>query len=112
MAKLIYGASASHEFDERTLAHLKIAIAAKLRVRESFLLNWSVPSDRGSGRVSLWVSREIPLTFVFSEPRPPQLNRVWLDAMSRSAHGIRGMTVMAEGDAEAYLKAAGSPAAP
>ncbi|MFC4242107.1 hypothetical protein ACFOYW_01875 [Gryllotalpicola reticulitermitis] len=112
MAKLIYGSSASHEFDERTLAHLKIAITAKLRVRESFLLNWVVPSDRGSGRMSLWISPDVPLVFVFSDPRPPQLNRVWLDALSRSAHGIRGMTVMAEDEAEAYLKAAGAAAAP
>lgn len=112
MAKLIYGTSASYEFDERTLAHLKIAITAKLRVRESFLLNWVVPTDRGSGRMSLWISPDIPLTFVFSEARPPQLNRIWLDALSRSAHGIRGMTVMPETDAEGYLQAAGSPAAP
>ena len=112
MAKLIYGASASYEFDERTLAHLKIAITAKLRVRESFLLNWTVPSERGSGRMSLWVSPDIPLTFVFGDPKPPQLNRLWLDALSRSAHGIRGMTVMLEDEAEPYLKAAGAPAAP
>lgn len=112
MAKLIYGTSSGHEFDERTLAHLKIAITAKLRVRESFLLNWTVPSDRGSGRMSLWISPDVPLTFLFSDSRPPQLNRAWLDAMSRSAHGIRGMTVMPEMEAEEYLKAAGTPAAP
>jgi hypothetical protein len=112
MAKLIYGASASHEFEERTLAHVKIAVTAKLRVRESFLLNWVVPSSLGSGRMSLWIAPDVPLTFVFSDPRPPQLNRAWLDALSRSAHGIRGMTVMAESEAEEYLRAAGSPAAP
>lgn len=112
MAKLSYGASASYEFDERTLAHLKIVITAKLRVRESFLLNWVVPSERGSGRVSLWISADIPLTFTFNDQRPPQLNRLWLDALSRSAHGIRGMTVMPESDAEEYLKAAGALSAP
>jgi len=112
MAKLIYGASSNFEFDERTLAHLKIAITAKLRVRESFLLNWVVPSERGSGRMSLWISPDVPLTFVFNESRPPQLNRLWLDALSRSAHGIRGMTIMPEAEAEGYLKAAGAPAAP
>ncbi|GAA4159404.1 hypothetical protein GCM10022286_13740 [Gryllotalpicola daejeonensis] len=112
MARLIYGASEGFEFDERTLAHLKIAITAKLRVRESFLLNWVVPADKGSGRMSLWISPEVPLIFVFHGSKPPQLNKTWIDAMSRSAHGIRGMTVMAENEAEAYLRAAGAPAAP
>jgi hypothetical protein len=112
MARLIYGANEGFEFDERTLAHVKIALAAKLRLRESFLLNWVVPAERGSGRLSLWISPEVPLTFVFHGSVPPQLNKTWLDAMSRSAHGIRGMTVMPEAEAEGYLKAAGSPAAP
>jgi len=112
MAQLIYGTRAAYEFDERTLAHLKIAIAAKLRVHESFLLNWAVPVQEGSGRISLWISPEVALTFRFHGSTPPQLNRVWLDALARSAHGIRGMTVMPERDAEDYLKAAGRPAAP
>jgi hypothetical protein len=112
VARLIYGSNEGFEFDERTLAHLKIAMAAKLRVRESFLLNWAVPAERGSGRMSLWISPEVPLIFVFHGSKPPQLNKTWLDALSRSAHGIRGMTVMPEDEAEAYLRAAGSPAAP
>ncbi|GAA4184406.1 hypothetical protein GCM10022288_05080 [Gryllotalpicola kribbensis] len=112
VARLIYGANDAYEFDERTLAHLKIAMTAKLRVRESFLLNWVVPSEKGSGRMSLWISPEVPLVFVFHGSKPPQLNKVWVDALARSAHGIRGMTVMPEAEAESYLRAAGSPAAP
>jgi hypothetical protein len=112
MAQLIYGSESSYEFDERTLAHLKVAIALKLRMRESFLLNWAVPSDLGSGRRSLWLSPDVPLTFRFRESDPPQLNRVWLDALSRSAQGVRGMTVMGEEEAAAYVAAAGRPSAP
>jgi hypothetical protein len=112
MALLIYGANEGYEFDDRTLAHVKIALAAKLRVQESFLLNWMIPAERGSGRVSLWVSPGIPLTFQFHGSKPPQLNKMWIDAMTRSAHGIRGMTVMPEDEAEAYLRAAGAPSAP
>jgi hypothetical protein len=112
VARLIYGSNEGFEFDERTLAHLKIAITAKLRVRESFLLNWVIPAEKGSGRMSIWLSPEVPLTFVFHGSKPPQLNKIWIDALSRSAHGIRGMTVMAENEAEAYLRAAGTPAAP
>ncbi|MCL2515103.1 MAG: hypothetical protein FWD85_13360 [Microbacteriaceae bacterium] len=112
MALLIYGSTEGYEFDERTLAHLKIALAAKLRVQESFLLNWMVPAERGSGRVSLWISPTTPLVFQFHGSKPPKLNKVWIDALTRSAHGIRGMTVMAEDEAEDYLRAAGAPAAP
>jgi len=112
VAQLIYGSGAIYEFDDRTLAHLKIAIAAKLRLRESFLLNWQVPAKDGSGRVSLWVSPDVCLVFRFREATPPKLNKLWLDALARSAHGIRGMTVMPEDEAERYLMAAGNPAAP
>lgn len=112
MAQLIYNAGTAYEFDERTLAHLKIAITLKLRLRESFLLNWVVPSESGSGRRSIWLAPDLPITFRFRDNTPPQLNRLWLDALSRSAQGVRGMTVMPEAEAEAYVKAAGRPSAP
>lgn len=109
---LIYNGTDSYEFDERTLAHLKTAITMKLRMRESFLLNWVVPSESGSGRRSLWLSPDVPLAFQFRDDHSQQLNRAWLDALSRSAQGIRGMTVMSEEEAAAYLKAAGGSNAP
>lgn len=111
MGYLIYGAGAEYEFEDRVLAHLKIAIVAKLRLQESFLLNWSIPAEAGSGRASLWLSPNVPLQFRFSGSKPPELNRAWLDAMARSSHGIRGMVVMGEHEAEEYLKAAGAPSA-
>lgn len=111
MGYLVYGTGAEYEVDDRALAHLKIAIVAKLRLQESFLLNWTIPPEQGSGRVSLWISPGIPLQFRFSGSKPPELDRVWIDAMSRSSHGVRGMVLMAENEAGAYLKAAGSPSA-
>ncbi|AYG02428.1 hypothetical protein [Gryllotalpicola protaetiae] len=111
MGYLVYGTGAEYEVDDRALAHLKIAIVAKLRLQESFLLNWTIPAEHGSGRVSLWISPGIPLQFRFSGSKPPELDRVWIDAMSRSSHGVRGMVLMAENEAAEYLKAAGSPSA-
>ena len=111
MGYLIYGSGAEYEIDDRVLAHLKIAIVAKLRLQESFLVNWSVPAEAGSGRVSLWVAPGVPLQFRFSGSKPPELNRVWIDAMSRSSQGVRGMVIMGESEAPAYLKAAGSASA-
>ena len=111
MGYLIYGSTTEYEIEDRTLAHLKIAVVAKLRLQESFLLNWTVPPENGSGRVSIWLSPAIPVQFRFSGSKPPELNKTWLDALARSAHGIRGMVVMSETEAPAYLEAAGGPAA-
>lgn len=111
MGYLVYGNGAEYEVDDRALAHLKIAIVAKLRLQESFLLNWTIPAEQGSGRVSLWLAPGIPLQFRFSGSKPPELDRAWIDAMTRSSHGVRGMVLMAESEAAEYLKAAGSPSA-
>lgn len=111
MGYLIYGATTEYEIDDRVLAHLKIAIIAKLRLQESFLVNWTVPPEYGSGRLSIWVAPGIPLQFRFSGSKAPELNRVWLDALARSSHGLRGMVVMKEDEAQEYLEAAGSATA-
>jgi hypothetical protein len=103
MGYLIYGAGAEYEIDDRTLSHIKIAVVAKLRLQECFLINWTVTPDEGSGRISLWLAPGIPLQFRFSGSRPPELNRVWLEALAASSHGTRGMVVMPEDEAEAFL---------
>jgi hypothetical protein len=101
MGYLIYGAYAEYELDDRTLAHLKVVLANKLRLQVSFALNCIIPPEQGSGRISLWLSPSIPLQFRFSEPKPPALNRVWLEALSHSAHRGAGLTVMTEDEAMA-----------
>jgi hypothetical protein len=101
MGFLVYNGGSEFSFADRTLAHLKIAIAAKLRLKEGFLLSWRIPPEDGGGRVSLWLSPSIPLEFIFTEPTPPPLNRRWLEALARSSHGPRGMVVLDEEDAEA-----------
>lgn len=108
MGHLIYGAGAEYEIEDRMLAHVKIAILSKLRLQESFLLNWAIDAAHGSGRVSLWLSPAILLQFRFSENAPPPLNREWLSAMARSSHSTRGMIMMPEDEAASYL-ASGSP---
>jgi hypothetical protein len=112
MGTLVYGDAGRFDIDDRTLAHIKIAITTKLRRQESFLLNWTIPADQGSGRVSIWLSPAIPLQFIFSAPRPPELNRQWLEALERSSHGIRGMVLLHENEVGEYLQAAGGAAAP
>ncbi|WP_374010109.1 hypothetical protein [Leifsonia sp. LS-T14] len=104
MGRLLYGsASQEYEFDDRTLSHVKIAVVTKLRRHESFLLNWQVPSDQGGGRISLWISREIPLAFVFADTTPPKLNERWLEVLMQSSQRTGGMNVVTEADAETLL---------
>ncbi|WP_437440952.1 DUF7882 family protein [Rathayibacter oskolensis] len=54
------------------LAHVKLALTAKLRRQESFLLSWPIAADQGSGRMSLWMAPTLPLQFQFSGSRPPR----------------------------------------
>jgi hypothetical protein len=112
MGTLVYGEAGRFEIDDRTLAHIKIAITTKLRRQESFLLNWAIPPEQGSGRISIWMSPSVPLQFIFSAPKPPELSRQWLEALERSSHGIRGMVLLRENEVEDYLQAAGGPVAP
>ena len=101
MGRLVYGCAAQeYEFDDRTLSHVKIAIVTKLRRHESFLLNWQVEPHNGGGRVSLWVSREIPLAFIFADAVPPKLNERWMEVLMQSSQRTGGMVVMTEEEAE------------
>lgn len=102
MGFLIYGGTQEYEFDDRTLAHLKIAITMKLRRQESFLMSWVNPPEKGSGRLSIWLTPSIPLAFRFSGSRVPQLNKIWLSALGELSHTPRGLIVMAEDEAAKY----------
>lgn len=104
MGSLIYATSQEFEFDDRTLAHLKAAISAKLRRQECFLLSWVNPPEHGSGRVSIWLSPSIPLVFRFSGSREPKLSQHWIAALSELAHTQAGLRMISEQEAEHYLK--------
>lgn len=99
MGFLVYGGTQEYEFDDRTLAHLKVAITMKLRQQESFLMSWANPPERGSGRVSIWLSPAIPLAFRFAGSRSPTLSRIWLDVLADLSNTPRGLIVVSEDEA-------------
>ena len=105
MGTLIYGNGREFEFDDRTLSHVKIALVTKLRRHESFLLNWEIPIEQGGGRMSLWISREIPLAFIFADAVPPKLNERWMEVLMQSSQRTGGMVIVSEEEAEAQLSA-------
>lgn len=103
MGFLNYGGAQEFEFEDRTLAHLKVVITMKLRHQESFLMSWTNPAERGGGRVSIWLSPTIPMTFRFAGSRAPKLNKKWLDMLNELSHTPRGLIIVSEQDAERRL---------
>jgi len=97
VGKLFYGDSGtSIVVDDRTLAHLKIAVFTKLRRNESFTLSWQHGTDAPSGRSTIWVHPSVPLHFIFDEDEPPVLNKQWIEQLMRSANSTGGIQLLPE----------------
>lgn len=50
MGTMQYGSGSEIQIEDRALAHLKVAIATKLRRNESFTLSWRHPDGDEIGR--------------------------------------------------------------
>jgi hypothetical protein len=109
MGQLIYGPGTVYEMDDRTLSHVKLALTAKLRRQESFLLSWPLSVDQGLGRTSLWIAPMIPLQFQFSGSKQPAINRQWVVAMLDTSHSDRGMVILSEADAATTTSPSAAP---
>lgn len=97
MGRLIYGPQALEiDFDDRLLAHLKVAMFTKMRRNESFSLSWREPESMGYGRSSVWVHPSTPLHYRFHGSKRPALNRAWIEQLVASANNTGEMTVMSE----------------
>jgi len=95
MGTLFY-ADQAIEIDDRTLAHLKIAIVTKLRRGESFTLSWRHQENQPMGRTTIWMHESIPLRFEFEEPVAPQLHREWIEDILRSSNTTGGIELTPE----------------
>ncbi|MEV8268488.1 hypothetical protein [Microbacterium sp. NPDC076911] len=97
MGTIYYGGSATPiHIEDRTLAHLKVVIATKLRRNESFTVSWTHPEDQPRGRSTIWLHSSIPLRFVFENPEPEELSREWIDKLAQSANSSGGIMIVAE----------------
>lgn len=103
MGFLIYGHH-EHEFEDRLLAHIKTASGVKLRKHEPFFLNWTKSAKDGSGRMAIWITPYIPLSFRFAGGRQPVLNATWVRVLEELADTPFGMRVLSEDDAEKYAR--------
>jgi hypothetical protein len=84
------------EFDDRTLFHLQLILGAKLRHRESFFLSWTEDRAHGSGRSSLWIEASIALRFTYSDNHRCDINREWIEKLSRSSATAQGLYLCTE----------------
>ena len=83
MGTFIYGVHGLEvQIDDRTLAHLRAVVCAKLRKREPFC--FTAP-DQSQGQVSFWIDSSIPVAFRFESEPESQLNQAWLVRLTASA---------------------------
>src|SRR4051794_32446353 len=81
---------------DRTLAHLQLVIATKLRRHESFTLTWKHEDGEVGGRSTIWIHPSIPLRFVFDEAEAEPLNVRWVEALMHSANATGGISLVDE----------------
>lgn len=96
MGKMLYGPTSAYAFDDRTLAHLQLAIGQKLRRGESFFVSWADEAADGIGRTTIWMGSSVPLVFRFQGGKMPAINREWLETLVMSANGSHGLMLTAE----------------
>lgn len=97
MGYLFYGdTNEPISIEDRTLAHLKVVLATKLRRNESFTLSWEHPEGEAPGRSTLWLHPSIPLRFVFDDPETPALSQQWLHELATSANSSGGIRLTEE----------------
>lgn len=92
MGYLHYGPHHIYRFDDRTLAHLRAVITAKLLLQENFVFTWN---DSGL-QTTLWLQPAVVLVFEFESAATPELNRAWLEALKTDANSPAGLTLVDE----------------
>ena len=92
---MMYGAGTEVVLPDRTLAHLQVVVAAKLRRREAFFLSWA-NNGGADGHSKVWIGVGIPLMFRFDSARHGPLNPRWIELLQLSANSQAGLFLMAE----------------
>ena len=97
MGYLYYGNNSyAVQIDDRSLAHLKIAILSLLRAGKCLAFCFDRASDLGSGRETLWISPSTEIRFLFHGSRPPRINNEWLRSIMATADAATGLRLVKE----------------
>ena len=95
MGNLLAG-NQSFPFDDRVLAHIRVAFALQLQRGEGFFFSWHRPLSEGSGHLSMWVPPAEIVVFEFFGNREPRINREWVHAIITSTGGGSGLKLVPE----------------
>ncbi|RFA22814.1 DUF7882 family protein [Subtercola boreus] len=95
MGLLTYGSpGVDIPLDDRTLAHVRVVVLAKLRRDEKFAMSWD---DELTGRShTIWLHPAIPLQFEFETSGGISLNRTWVEALTSVANSGSGLRLLPE----------------
>lgn len=96
MGKFIYDGNIKVDFEDRTLAHLQLVIASKLRRGEPFNFTWKDDTSIGDGRTTVWVHPRSSLVYKYYGSRAPKLNVAWVDALAYTANAPTGLYLVPE----------------
>ncbi len=100
MGRFIYaeGPNESYRIDDRPLAHLELAIAAKFRRHDAFA--FTLEGDQipaGKGRHVLWMHPGIAVQFQYDgDRRTIPVNPTWVEALVAAASDDRGLRLVEE----------------
>lgn len=93
MGTFTYDSSLRAEIEDRLLTHLELVITAKLRRAECFTFSWPKRIEDGGGRTTVWMTPYIPLSFDYLSTEMPPVSREWIENLSKSANGPRGLHI-------------------
>lgn len=96
MGMFIYEGGVKTEIEDRTLTHLQLVIAAKLRRGEPFTFTWKEDLSIGGGRVTVWLHSGSSLVYKYSGSRQPSINREWIEALAFTANSPSGLYLVPE----------------
>jgi hypothetical protein len=97
MGTLAIGSNGTHlDIEDRTLAHLRVVILAKLRRGESFAFNWDHGAGDDSSASTVWMQPTMEVEFAFDTDVPVEVNKQWADRLMHSANSVRGLDIIPE----------------
>jgi len=92
VGRILYGGTGVEiALDDRAMAHLQAVVATKLRRGEGFFLQWHDDPATGDEHHAAWIAPNVPLYFHYAGPKPTELRREWLEAMTVGANSNGGL---------------------
>jgi hypothetical protein len=106
---ILHYSSQAFEINDVALAHLRLVVNQKIRKRESFYVNWIREPSAGSGRVTIWVSPDLPIAFHVPELSKADWHPEWVQQMLEEGHSSHGISVRGIGNMDTRKRASPEP---